>query len=421
MRESICLCVLVCVAACQPRGTPEAAPVAGRHAAASSASPLAANALQVSIVDALRTRRLQPSRFEDKQPAPGDSFLVLDVSVRNPGRDTRVFNAGPLVVVAGGKEHRFDTPENIIADGYLLLEALKPGSSLQGRIVYEVPADLDGPMYWLPGNGQRLRVQPVPTPMVSGAAHAQVAAATQAPHVPASPAPMPPASTSHASTAQAPASAPIASTPSASTPSASTSRDSTSRDATPTAATAADAGASPQLRELACRALVTDNNPAEQARYSDFFREQCKGHALPRAWEQSTRTARAEPGKGTRVARTTAHAAERVQRDVAAEAPEPAARVVPSDSGPSFDCAQATLRAEQLVCADALLSLLDRQLAQAMTAAERKVADPTALLRDQDDWRARVRNACQTLNCLERAYTQRTAGLRAIGGFAEAK
>ena len=77
--------------------------------------------------------------------------------------------------------------------------------------------------------------------------------------------------------------------------------------------------------------------------------------------------------------------------------------------------------AEQLVCADALLSLLDRQLAQAVSEAERKVTDPTALLRDQDDWRARVRDACRTLDCLEHVYTQRTAGLRAIGGFAEVR
>jgi hypothetical protein len=174
------------------------------------------------------------------------------------------------------------------------------------------------------------------------------------------------------------------------------------------------------LRQLACRALQENNDPAEQARYRDFFRQQCKGYALPRAWSQATRTARARAEHEAPVARPSVPSAERVQRDVAAEEAQPAA-VAPSDSGPSFDCTQALRRAEQLVCADALLSLLDRQLAQAVTEAERKVTDPTALLRDQDDWRARVRDACQTLNCLERVYTQRTAGLRAIGGFADVK
>ena len=177
--------------------------------------------------------------------------------------------------------------------------------------------------------------------------------------------------------------------------------------------------ASSQLRELACRALVEDNDPAEQARFREFFREQCKGHAVPPAWREVAQAPAAAPARAARVARPAAHADKPVQRD-SAEPSQPA-RVVASDSGPSFDCAQATVRAEHLVCADALLSLLDRQLAQAMTDAERKVADPAALLRDQDDWRARVRNACQTLNCLERVYTQRTAGLRAIGGFADAK
>jgi len=347
-----------------------------------------ASALQVTVDDALRTRRLQPSRFEDKEPAPGDSFVVLDVSVRNPGRDTRVFNAGPLVVVAGGKEHRFDTPENIIADGYLLLEALKPGSSLHGRIVYEVPADLDGAMVWLPGNGQRLPVQLSPTPLVAGARPAQETAA-QAPTAGASPAP--PASTvrtpTRASTVQVPASA-------------------------STIATADAAAESPQVRELACRALESDRRLAGEARYRDFFRTHCQGGG----GVAPMRTARVAPAKPP-VARTD----DIVRRHVAAEPTEHPAHVVPGDSGPSFDCAHAVGRAEQLVCADALLSLLDRQLAQAVSEAERKVTDPTQLLRDQDDWRARVRDACQTLDCLEHVYTQRTAGLRAIGGFAEVR
>jgi hypothetical protein len=171
-----------------------------------------------------------------------------------------------------------------------------------------------------------------------------------------------------------------------------------------------------QLRRIACRALVDNNDPAEAVRYRAFFQQQCKGYRPPRAWMPPVQAARVAPAK-PRAAR----AADRVRRDVAAEASQPPAQVVPSDGGPSFDCRQAVARAEQLVCADALLSLLDRELAQAVSDAERRVPDPTALRRDQDDWRARVRDACQTLSCLERVYTQRTAGLRAIGGFAEVK
>jgi hypothetical protein len=386
MRKSIVLCAFSCIAACQPHGA--SAPAADAQAAASPAAKAeVANPLQFAVDGALRTRRLQPSRFEDKEPAPGDSFVVLDVSVRNPGRDTRVFNAGPLVVVAGGREHRFDTPENIIADGYLLLEALKPGSSVHGRIVYEVPADLDGAMYWLPGNGQRLPVQPSPAPLVAGARRAQekTGQAATARVLPA------PASTvrtpMRASTAQSPASA-------------------------STAATSGVAAASAPLRELACRALESDRRLAGEARYRDFFRTHCKDGGT-QAPMQTSRAAPAEP--------PAARADDIVRRDVAAEPAGHPARVVRSDSGPSFDCAQAVGRAEQLVCADALLSLLDRQLAQAVSEAERKVTDPTALLRDQDDWRARVRDACRTLDCLEHVYTQRTAGLRAIGGFAEVR
>lgn len=422
MRESICPCVLACVlAACQPHGSADRAASPDRQAAV--ARPDAANALQVSVDNAVRTQRLQPSRFEDKEPAPGDSFIVLDVSVRNPGHDTRVFNAGPLVLVAGGKEHRFDTPENIIADGYLLLEAVKPGTGVRGRIVYEVPSDLAGTLYWLPGNGQRLPVQASPTTrVVGGGDQRQVARATAGDQPVArtsmssqvSSQSTPRTAVAQAATRQASTPRAPEPTPRASVPPASAARAPEAQPAAPTA----KAGVAPaQLRELACRALVDNNDPAEQGRYRDFFHQQCKGYRTPRAW---TRAAPAAIARATAPA-TRAGAAKAAQRAVAAEAPEPKPQVVASDSGPSFDCTQAAGRAEQLVCADALLSLLDRELAQAVSQAERKVADPTALLRDQDDWRARVRDACQTLPCLERAYTQRTAGLRAIGGFADVK
>lgn len=373
MRISICLCVVAVVTACQPRGAAQTAPSAAAEAGATTVRKAdAAGALQVTLLDAQRTRRLQPSRFEDKEPAPGDSFLVLDVSVRNPGRDTRVFNAGPLVLVADGREHRVDTPENILADGYLLLEALKPGASLRGRIVYEVPAGLDGATYWLPGNGQRLLVQATPVPSVTSAPPARVAAAN------------PQSASSHAA-----------------------------------AAPSAPSIDSAQLHQLACRALVDDNDPAEQARYRSFFDQHCKGYARPAAWRARASTTQTARATDTTTPPAPAHAAAR--HAVAAEPAESTPQVVPSDSGPSFDCARAVGRAEQLVCDDALLSLLDRQLAQAVSDAERKVTDPTELVRDQDDWRVRVRDACQTLDCLEHVYTQRTAGLRAIGGFADVK
>ncbi|HEX2596191.1 MAG TPA: DUF4352 domain-containing protein [Luteimonas sp.] len=378
MRQWACLCVFACVAACQPRGADVGAP-----ATATARATVPASGLQVSLDHALRTERLQPSRFEDKEAAPGDTFIVLDVRVRNPGRETRVFNAGPLLIVAGGKEHRFDTPENILADGYLLLEALKPAASVRGRIVYEVPADLSGAIYWLPGNGQRLPVRTDAGRLADSAPHGTVAAAP----------------------ADSGASAPVA------------------------ASTHARV-APKQLRQLACRALVDNNDRADQARYQDFFRQQCAGYRTPPAWtlrRADTVAATAEPTPTARAPVAQKPRAVAPVKHVAAVAPprnpspEPAPQVVRGDSGPSFDCAQAVVRAEHLVCEDALLSLLDRELAQAVSDAERKVPDPTALLHDQDDWRARVRDACQTLACLEHVYTQRTAGLRAIGGFAEVK
>jgi len=57
---------------------------------------------------------------------------------------------------------------------------------------------------------------------------------------------------------------------------------------------------------------------------------------------------------------------------------------------------------------------MDHQLAQSVARASNHVDDPVALQRDQDDWRGRVRNACDTTDCLEHVYGQRIAQVDAL-------
>jgi hypothetical protein len=89
---------------------------------------------------------------------------------------------------------------------------------------------------------------------------------------------------------------------------------------------------SAQARELACTALVSRNDPAEKKRYLGFFKRECGAYAIPSAW-------------------TPTH--------VAMAAPAPAPNRWPPRSGPAFDCEQAFSPAEQLICNDAVLSLMD--------------------------------------------------------------
>lgn len=385
--------MLLLATACQRPG----ADAAGAGGAATP--PTTAPELAVTVNDVIRTSRIPRSRLDAQEAAAGETFLVLDVTVGNPGRQTRLFSGGPLIAIDGRKQRRFDAPENILADGYLLLETLAPGASERGRIVYEVPDDLHGPFYWQPTGGQRLLLNVGDGSEASAPRTLAQAPATDAvtPEQVAKP-------------QQDVVAHPVAAKP---TPPAG---DATAAATPPTGTAATDPAAASHLRQLACRALVEDNRRADKARYLQFFQAQCQGIAMPPAWSGEAVATRA-PAPQPEPAKKPSPAAAQAATADANEAPAP---VAADDGGPSFDCRGAATHAEQLVCQDALLSLLDRQLADAYASAQREVGDPVALQRDEDDWRRRVRDACQSLGCLERVYTQRTAALRAASGFVDA-
>ncbi|QNA89288.1 hypothetical protein G4G28_13930 [Massilia sp. Dwa41.01b] len=89
----------------------------------------------------------------------------------------------------------------------------------------------------------------------------------------------------------------------------------------------------------------------------------------------------------------------------------PAAEPEPGNPvSPSYDCSQARVFAERVVCADAPLAYQDRLVA-ALYAWQRSAAAAAQrqpLLDGQRTWLAR-RNACTTVDCVSAAYTQRIA------------
>ena len=75
--------------------------------------------------------------------------------------------------------------------------------------------------------------------------------------------------------------------------------------------------------------------------------------------------------------------------------------------GPSFDCARARSPAEKLICADAELSQLDRELGRVYARAKNSTSDSAAFRRQNDqEWRRREAN-CRDRACLLEWYAQR--------------
>jgi uncharacterized protein YecT (DUF1311 family) len=81
----------------------------------------------------------------------------------------------------------------------------------------------------------------------------------------------------------------------------------------------------------------------------------------------------------------------------------------------SFDCAKASTKVEKLICADAGLSKLDEELAQAYRDGARRTAEPDRYKREQRTW-LKQRESCladetQAPACLKSKYTQRIQAL----------
>lgn len=110
--------------------------------------------LQSSLHGVETVERLAPSAFEEKRAAAGHRLLVLDISVHNRSKEPRVFLEGRVVAVGGATERTFARPVEMLSEGFLSLQVLEPSARVRGRIVYQIPRQLEGPLYWIPGDGK---------------------------------------------------------------------------------------------------------------------------------------------------------------------------------------------------------------------------------------------------------------------------
>ena len=402
------------------------------------------------------THHLATSSLESRDAMPGHQFVVLDVSVRNRDTQAQVLSEGKLIAMDEARLQTFDQPETLLSDDYLSLQVLAPAQSMHGKIAYEVPEPLSGVLYWSPGNGsERILLNPISTPAATAtladadtdvmggdgdtAADARIAptagdatgAAATTTRVPASPRsampkvaskPIPKsipdrvATTQHPPPARvvidAPDDAPVAldsgsvlAPTAVPTPSPQSARIAGSPPAPiagpvatrPIVATTPAPAERELARRQACADLVSRDDPADKAGNLDFFAGSCRDYTLPPHWTPPPAPRR------SLVARVASRASALLARVVAAP------RVVRIS-----DCGATASRADRLVCADPDLSAMDHRLAQSVARASDQVDDPAALQREQAHWRGRVRDACGTAQCLERAYGQRIAQLDAL-------
>lgn len=74
--------------------------------------------------------------------------------------------------------------------------------------------------------------------------------------------------------------------------------------------------------------------------------------------------------------------------------------------GPAFNCAKASSRVEKMICADPTLSSADSVNVDMYKEALQTTDSPNRIQQEQRQW-LKVRNACQTIDCIAKAYDTR--------------
>lgn len=74
--------------------------------------------------------------------------------------------------------------------------------------------------------------------------------------------------------------------------------------------------------------------------------------------------------------------------------------------GPAFNCATASSKVEKMICGDSALSGADSVNADLYKEVLQSADNPNQVKQEQRQW-LKSRNACQTVDCLAKAYNAR--------------
>lgn len=97
------------------------------------------------------------NQYLDPKSDPSSSFLIFNVKFKNIDTESRMPFEGIVKVNYNGKDYEFDSPEPIMADGYgLFFDQINPLTSTTTNIVFKIPNELRGKMYWQPGRTNEL-------------------------------------------------------------------------------------------------------------------------------------------------------------------------------------------------------------------------------------------------------------------------
>lgn len=83
---------------------------------------------------------------------PDSRYLTVNATFKNTDTEGRIPLEGSLIISSSGKDYKFDTTESVVGEGFgIRMRPLNPLIKLNTKIVYKVPNELSGEVYWRPG------------------------------------------------------------------------------------------------------------------------------------------------------------------------------------------------------------------------------------------------------------------------------
>lgn len=78
----------------------------------------------------------------------------------------------------------------------------------------------------------------------------------------------------------------------------------------------------------------------------------------------------------------------------------------------AVDCSRAKTNSEKLLCSNSRLSAADQRMASAFHAAIKRGIPPQVLMDSQGAWIHDVRDVCNDVECMLKAYEERTSEIK---------
>jgi hypothetical protein len=92
---------------------------------------------------------------QDLKKEEGNKYLVIDLTVKNTDKESRVMFDGIVIRNDGSQEYKYEQSETVLEDGWgFILDNINPGVTKQTKVVYKIPADATGTFDFEVGRGE---------------------------------------------------------------------------------------------------------------------------------------------------------------------------------------------------------------------------------------------------------------------------